>query len=180
MFLIPFQESIITHKEEYRATRPTTVHQKHVLVCHFDSKKFRPHEVKRVKNFHIYGNWMAVDCLRWESWDGLSYAQAQLNGTVHYDYPRWIEILCHDIDVHIPHHISPMIPSYNLRAAHQCLQEKWVKSLNEAAWNWRLMKAILTMCHVYSKEKNYLSFDELAPKDSYPITFLKKAMPDYA
>lgn len=152
-----------------------------------------------------------------------------------------IEILCHDINVHIPHHISPRIPSYNLRAAHQSLQENWGKVqpflsssfffffllqqwrtdrylghhrviffkrreketefllyiniviyilnnwfpmllqyMNEATWNWRLMKTILTVCHVYSKEKNYVAFDELAPEDSQPITFLKKLMPDYA
>lgn len=38
-----------------------------------------------------------------------------------------IEILCHDINVHIPHHISPRIPSYNLRAAHESIQENWGK-----------------------------------------------------
>lgn len=38
-----------------------------------------------------------------------------------------IEILCHDINVHIPHHISSRIPSYNLRAAHKSLQENWGK-----------------------------------------------------
>ncbi|CAN7070249.1 unnamed protein product, partial [Brassica oleracea var. botrytis] len=59
--------------------------------------------------------------------DEWNAAQAQLNGTVHCDYPSWIEILRHDINVHIPHHISPRIPSYNLRAAHQSIQENWGK-----------------------------------------------------
>ncbi|KAJ4958479.1 hypothetical protein NE237_025590 [Protea cynaroides] len=112
-----------------------------------------------------------------EEWNA---AQSQLNGTVHCNYPRWIETLCHDINVHIPHHISPRIPSYNLRAAHQSLQENWGKYLNEATWNWRLMKTIMTMCHVYNKQKNYVSFDEIAPEESQPITFLKRMMPDYA
>ncbi|KAL0013531.1 hypothetical protein SO802_000600 [Lithocarpus litseifolius] len=106
-------------------------------------------------------------------------AQAQLNGTIHCDYPRWVEILCHDISVHIPHHISPRIPSYNLRAAHKSLQENWGKYLNEATWNWRLMKTILTECHVYDQEQNYVPFDKLAPEESQPITFLRKALPDY-
>ncbi|PRQ45923.1 putative acyl-CoA (9+3)-desaturase [Rosa chinensis] len=52
---------------------------------------------------------------------------AQLNGTVHCDYPlltffcflNRIEILFHDINVHIPHHISPRIPSYNLGGQHE-------------------------------------------------------------
>ncbi|KAG0474181.1 hypothetical protein HPP92_016038 [Vanilla planifolia] len=59
-----------------------------------------------------------------DEWDA---AQAQLNGTVHCNYPRWIEILCHDINVHVPHHISPRIPSYNLREAHRSLEENWGK-----------------------------------------------------
>ncbi|KAL3629616.1 Omega-6 fatty acid desaturase, chloroplastic [Castilleja foliolosa] len=115
-----------------------------------------------------------------KSSDEWNAAQAQLNGTVHCDYPSWIETLCHDINVHVPHHISPRIPSYNLRAAHQSLQENWGKYMNEATWNWRLMKTILTLCHVYNKERNYIPFDELVPEESQPIKFLKKVMPDYA
>ncbi len=51
--------------------------------------------------------------------------EAQLTGTVHCDYPRWVEVLCHDINVHIPHHISVAIPSYNLRKAHASLKENY-------------------------------------------------------
>ncbi|MGK7873045.1 MAG: fatty acid desaturase, partial [Xenococcaceae cyanobacterium] len=58
-------------------------------------------------------------------------AQAQLSGTVHCDYPRWVEFLCHDINVHVPHHISTGIPSYNLRKAHQSLKENWGEYLYE-------------------------------------------------
>ncbi|KAG7035676.1 hypothetical protein SDJN02_02474 [Cucurbita argyrosperma subsp. argyrosperma] len=192
----------------------------HWLLWHFDLKKFRPNEVKRVKislacvfAFMFIGwpliiyktgiiGWVKFWLMPWlgyhfwmstftmvhhtaphipfkasEEWNA---AQAQLNGTVHCAYPQWIEILCHDINVHIPHHISPRIPSYNLRAAHKSLQENWGKHLNEASWNWRLMKTIMTICHVYSKEENYVAFDRLKPEDSYPITFLKKVMPDLA
>ncbi|EPS71733.1 chloroplast omega-6 fatty acid desaturase, partial [Genlisea aurea] len=89
-----------------------------------------------------------------------------------------IEILCHDINVHIPHHISPRIPSYNLRAAHQSLRDNWGKYLNEATWNWRLMKTILTVCHIYDEDRNYVGFDEIAaPEEVRPIAFLKRVMP---
>ena len=47
-----------------------------------------------------------------EDWDE---AQAQLFGTVHCEYPFGVEFLCHHINVHIPHHLSTAIPSYNLR-----------------------------------------------------------------
>ncbi|KAL3586443.1 hypothetical protein D5086_013310 [Populus alba] len=115
-----------------------------------------------------------------KSSDEWNAAQAQLNGTVHCDYPSWIEILCHDINVHIPHHVSSRIPHYNLRMAHKSLQENWGKYLNEAKWNWRLMKTIMTLCHVYDKEENYVAFDQLAPEESQPVAFLKIVMPDYA
>ncbi len=62
-----------------------------------------------------------------EDWN---QAVAQLEGTVHCSYPRWVEILCHDINVHIPHHISTAIPSYNLRKVHASLKEKYCKMLN--------------------------------------------------
>ncbi|THG18361.1 hypothetical protein TEA_027255 [Camellia sinensis var. sinensis] len=190
------------------------------LMWHFDVKKFRPNEVKRVKislacviAFMAIGwpliiyktgimGWIKFWLMPWLGYhfwmstftmvhhtaphipfkysDEWNAAEAQLNGTVHCDYPRWIEILCHHINVHIPHHISPRIPSYNLHSAHQSLRENWGKYLNEATWNWRLMKTILTTCHVYNKEQNYIAFDELAPEESYPITILKKVMPDYA
>ncbi|KAH9620954.1 hypothetical protein KSS87_004413 [Heliosperma pusillum] len=112
-----------------------------------------------------------------EEWDA---AQAQLNGTVHCDYPRWIEILCHDINVHIPHHISPKIPSYNLRAAQESLNENWGKHLNTAKWNWRLMKTIMTTCHIYDKEENYVSFEKTNPDEAQPISFLRRVMPNHA
>ncbi|KAM7472930.1 hypothetical protein LguiA_011113 [Lonicera macranthoides] len=52
--------------------------------------------------------------------------------------------------------------------------------LNEANWNWRLMKTILTICHIYDKDQNYIAFDGLAPEESQPITFLKRVMPNDA
>lgn len=112
--------------------------------------------------------------------DEWNAAQAQLGGTVHCDYPRWVELLCHDINWHIPHHLSPKIPSYNLRAAQQSLDENWGKYLNKAKWNWRLMKTILTTCHLYDKEENYVSFEKVCPEESQPISFLRKVMPDSA
>lgn len=42
-----------------------------------------------------------------------------------------------------------------------------------------MVKTIMTVCHVYDKEQNYVAFDELGYKDAKPITFLKQVMPDY-
>jgi omega-6 fatty acid desaturase (delta-12 desaturase) len=106
-------------------------------------------------------------------------AQAQLGGTVHCDYPSWVEVLCHDISVHIPHHISQKIPSYNLRMAHDSLLQNWGKHLNTATFNWRLMKTIMTECHFFDPEVNYASFDNGEDKSAV-IGTLRKVMPDMA
>ncbi|KAL2929953.1 Omega-6 fatty acid desaturase chloroplastic [Bienertia sinuspersici] len=52
--------------------------------------------------------------------------------------------------------------------------------LNKAIWNWRLMRTIMTTCHIYDKDENYVSFEKVVPEESQPISFLRKLMPDYA
>lgn len=86
---------------------------------------------------------------------------AQLSGTVHCDYPRWVESLCHDINVHVPHHVSTAIPSYNLRLAHRSLKENWGNYLHdECRFSLSLLKQITDKCHLYRLEEGYLSFKE--------------------
>ena len=83
--------------------------------------------------------------------------ESQLSGTVHCDYPRWVEFLCHDINVHIPHHVSTGIPAYNLRLAQASLQENWGEYLQVRTFSWELMKEIVDQCHLYDPESAYLS-----------------------
>lgn len=88
-------------------------------------------------------------------------AEAQLAGTVHCDYPRWVEMLCHDINVHVPHHISVSIPSYNLRMAHQSLKQNWGEHVRESRFSWQFMKQIVDHCHLYHPEVAYQPFKSL-------------------
>ena len=83
---------------------------------------------------------------------------AQLCGTVHCKYPWWVEFLCHDINVHIPHHLTTAIPWYNLRLAHQSLKENWGEYLQEREFSWALMVEICGHCHLYHRQDNYQSF----------------------
>ena len=72
---------------------------------------------------------------------------------------RWIEFLCHDISVHVPHHVASNIPWYNLRAAYASLKENWGEYMTDTRFNPRLLKTIITECHVFDEDKNYLAFD---------------------
>ncbi|XP_002985345.2 omega-6 fatty acid desaturase, chloroplastic [Selaginella moellendorffii] len=88
---------------------------------------------------------------------------AQLAGTVHCEYPAWIDFLCHDISVHIPHHLSTKIPSYNLRAGHASLLQNWDCHLNKAVFGVPLMTTILTQCNLFDAEKKqWVGFDNRA------------------
>ena len=87
-------------------------------------------------------------------------AKAQLSGTVHCEYPAWVEFLCHHINVHVPHHLSTAIPSYNLRMAHQSLRQTWGDRLYECNFSWALMKQITDQCHLYDPQNFYMSFKE--------------------
>lgn len=40
-------------------------------------------------------------------------------------YACRVEFLCHDINVHVPHHVNSKIPWYNLRAATDSLRQNW-------------------------------------------------------
>lgn len=102
-----------------------------------------------------------IDFQEPEQWDA---AKAQLSGTVHCEYPAWVEFLCHHINVHVPHHLSTAIPSYNLRMAHRSLQENWGSYLYEREFSWALMKEITDYCHLYHPERNYQTFREFHQK----------------
>jgi acyl-lipid omega-6 desaturase (Delta-12 desaturase) len=87
-------------------------------------------------------------------------AMAQLAGTIHCDYPWWVEILCHDINVHVPHHISTAIPAYNLRKAHEIIQANWGEHVKERQFNWGLILEITDNCHLYDPKNCYQTFDD--------------------
>lgn len=97
--------------------------------------------------FHTQSHWSAVP--------------AQLAGTVHCVYPKWVEVLCHNINVHVPHHISVGIPSYNLPAAHQSLMRNWGEHIHVRRFSWQLMAQITRQCHLYDETTAYRSFQSL-------------------
>ncbi len=91
--------------------------------------------------------------------DEWNEVEAQLFGTVHCDYPKWVEFMCHDINVHIPHHISTAIPSYNLRKAHNYLKSVWGEQLILRKFDLALMREV-GKCHLYHADRNYQTFKE--------------------
>jgi acyl-lipid omega-6 desaturase (Delta-12 desaturase) len=84
---------------------------------------------------------------------------ASLTMTIYCRYPRWAEMLMHDITVHVPHHVAPSIPFYQLRRAHAALRERWPDLVQETRFSWRYLFQLLTACHLYdAKTEFYLPF----------------------
>lgn len=99
----------------------------------------------------------------WKTSKEWSAVEAQLSGTIHCNYPRPIEWICHDINYHVPHHIAAAIPFYNLRRAYESLKQNWQPYLRESNFSWSLLREITTQCHLYnSAENRYQSLKEIS------------------
>jgi len=86
-------------------------------------------------------------------WDRL---YGSLFATVHVDYPSWVEYLTLDINWHLPHHVSPSIPWYNLRRCTYALFVAYGDNLHRDEFGWELWKETTSSCHVYDKENGYV------------------------
>ncbi|MFO8040159.1 MAG: fatty acid desaturase [Sodalinema sp.] len=111
----------------------------------------------------VYHFWMStftivhhtIPDIHFQPQDTWHEANAQLCGTVHCTYPRWVEFLCHDINVHVPHHLSTAIPWYNLRSAYEVIQRDWGDYTVERQFSAALMREITDHCHLYDSEEGY-------------------------
>ena len=99
--------------------------------------------------------------ISWKSAENWDNVRAQLSGTVHCHYPRWMEFVCHDINVHIPHHLSSAIPHYNLRKAHQSLRENWGEYLKECDFSWAFFRQIGSLNLYDPVAECYLCFEQV-------------------
>lgn len=79
-------------------------------------------------------------------------AVAALQHTVHCRYPAWIDFLCHDISVHIPHHVTVAIPHYRLRLAYDSIQKNWGPYIQECEFSFDLIWNICSNCHIYDDD----------------------------
>jgi omega-6 fatty acid desaturase (delta-12 desaturase) len=70
----------------------------------------------------------------WNSFRG------QIVSTFNVRYPRWVEYLIFDINIHLPHHIAPAIPWYHLRAANDALRAAFPEFVQEPAFSWAMLR----------------------------------------
>jgi acyl-lipid omega-6 desaturase (Delta-12 desaturase) len=76
-----------------------------------------------------------------------SRERAQLLGSLHVRYPKFLEFFVHDINWHVPHHVCVGIPHYHLRHAHQALWEAYPGLLHERRFGLKLIREVTSKCH---------------------------------
>jgi len=96
----------------------------------------------------------------WKEDDEWTRLYGSLFATVHVDYPSWVEYLTLDINWHLPHHVSPSIPWYNLRRCTYALFMAYGDKLQRDQFGWKLWKETTTGCHVYDKQNGYVPMYE--------------------
>ena len=75
-----------------------------------------------------------------ESWSPL---RGQVVSTYDYRFPKWLEYLVLNINIHIPHHVSVRIPWYNLKPAAQALKKAHPEIYQELPFRSREMAWII-------------------------------------
>ena len=92
-----------------------------------------------------------------EAWSPL---RGQLVSTFDVRFPRFIEWLCLDITIHIPHHIAPSIPWYHLRKAGKAVRSAYPLYYQSRKFSmWHLDWFAKTPYLVEEKEKGFYSMD---------------------
>ena len=62
-------------------------------------------------------------------------------------------LMLHNIYIHIPHHLDPRIPFYNLPKAYAALKLKYGEYFHEYTFKWSVVSNIFKQCKLYDYEK---------------------------
>jgi omega-6 fatty acid desaturase (delta-12 desaturase) len=68
-------------------------------------------------------------------------------------YWRPVELLLHDIMIHVPHHVDPRIPFYRLTRAYADLQRQYGAYIHEYRFRWSRVRMIFRRCQLYDFER---------------------------
>jgi omega-6 fatty acid desaturase (delta-12 desaturase) len=90
-----------------------------------------------------------------------NFFRAQVQGTVHIVFPRWIELLLHNIMEHTAHHVDTRIPLYRLTSAQDAVEAAFgEENVISEQFSFAGMARTFRTCQLYDFEQHqWLSFD---------------------
>lgn len=74
-----------------------------------------------------------------QDWDAF---RGQVLSTFNVRYPRWAEFMLFDINIHLPHHVSPRIPWYRLREANDAIRRAYPDFVQETRLSAKLLRKL--------------------------------------
>jgi omega-6 fatty acid desaturase (delta-12 desaturase) len=90
-----------------------------------------------------------------------SYFRAQVQGTVHVEFPRWVELLLHNIMEHTAHHVDTRVPLYHLAGAQRAVEAAYgEENVIVEPFSFAGMTRTFRACQLYDyRAHRWLSFD---------------------
>ena len=81
-----------------------------------------------------------------EEW---SFYRSQVQGTVHVVFPRWIEVMLHNIMEHTAHHVDTKVPLYNLTGAQRQLEATFGEEVITERFSFAGLRRTFASCCLY-------------------------------
>jgi omega-6 fatty acid desaturase (delta-12 desaturase) len=93
--------------------------------------------------------------------DEWTFFRAQVQSTVHVEFPRWIELMLNNIMEHTAHHVDPRVPLYRLTGAQDALENAFgEENIIKERFSFAGMSRTFRMCQLYDfEEHRWLTFD---------------------
>lgn len=119
---------------------------------------------------HMFWNWLmgfttfqhhTHPLTRWfRNREAQSFFERQVRNTVEVVFPRWIEVILHDIMAHTAHHVAPRIPLYNLKGAQTSIQAAYPQDVVRVNFTVKGYLDTLRRCRLYDYDHHrWLDYD---------------------
>jgi omega-6 fatty acid desaturase (delta-12 desaturase) len=97
-----------------------------------------------------------------------SFFRSQVEGTVHIVFPRWIELLLHNIMEHTAHHVDTRVPLYHLQNAQKAVERSFgADHVIVERFTFAGMAETFAKCQLYDFDaRRWLSFDGVPTTES--------------
>jgi omega-6 fatty acid desaturase (delta-12 desaturase) len=92
--------------------------------------------------------------------DEWNFFRSQVQGTVHIVFPRWIEVLLHNIMEHTAHHVDMKVPLYHLTDAQRTIEAAFgEENVVTEAFSFRGISRTFRTCQLYDyRAHRWVSF----------------------
>ena len=90
-----------------------------------------------------------------------TYFRSQVQGTVHVEFPRWVEVMLHHIMDHTAHHVDTRVPLYHLAGAQAALEAAFgEENVITERFTFSGTSHTFRVCQLYDyRAHQWLSFD---------------------